>query len=387
MQMKRLSAACGIALAGAVATPAVAQVTAIVPESKVELAFKPSDTGPGAPTGDLTVNGLVIAGNYGDTGFGSGASYASTSDVGPGVIYFKNGNASTGQFTRSISTTLVDITFANDGTETVTPRLTSQIIPAGFGMFVGLASCPNDPTACNPVDPLPGSPPRNFNSFAPSGQGPEDPSNVLSSASFTFRIYANDFVAYELTGDMALIYGGGTGPNTIVTNIAQAQSALTDFTQQSPEGSEDFIGFTWGATTINVNFAPGTLLDPGESATLRYETIVETYSRTNCLGGSRSACLVSYGSFGDPVGRAPPGQIGLDNKLAFGSFTLEAAPGTDPTGILFDEFTFQTPVFRNGRLIYVLENTAVPEPGSWAMLIAGFGIVGASMRRRRQLPA
>jgi hypothetical protein len=27
---------------------------------------------------------------------------------------------------------------------------------------------------------------------------------------------------------------------------------------------------------------------------------------------------------------------------------------------------------------------AVPEPSSWAMLIAGFGIVGATMRRRRQ---
>ena len=26
---------------------------------------------------------------------------------------------------------------------------------------------------------------------------------------------------------------------------------------------------------------------------------------------------------------------------------------------------------------------AVPEPASWAMLIAGFGVVGASMRRRR----
>jgi len=30
---------------------------------------------------------------------------------------------------------------------------------------------------------------------------------------------------------------------------------------------------------------------------------------------------------------------------------------------------------------------AVPEPGSWAMLIAGFGLVGATMRRRRALLA
>jgi hypothetical protein len=30
---------------------------------------------------------------------------------------------------------------------------------------------------------------------------------------------------------------------------------------------------------------------------------------------------------------------------------------------------------------------AVPEPASWAMMIAGFGLVGASMRRRKAVIA
>jgi hypothetical protein len=30
---------------------------------------------------------------------------------------------------------------------------------------------------------------------------------------------------------------------------------------------------------------------------------------------------------------------------------------------------------------------AVPEPASWAMLIAGFGLVGAAARRRRTVVA
>ena len=39
------------------------------------------------------------------------------------------------------------------------------------------------------------------------------------------------------------------------------------------------------------------------------------------------------------------------------------------------------------RVDVVDANTGVPEPASWAMLIAGFGLVGASMRRRRAVVA
>jgi hypothetical protein len=35
-----------------------------------------------------------------------------------------------------------------------------------------------------------------------------------------------------------------------------------------------------------------------------------------------------------------------------------------------------------------LLSSAVPEPGTWAMMLVGFGAIGASMRRRRskQIP-
>ena len=40
----------------------------------------------------------------------------------------------------------------------------------------------------------------------------------------------------------------------------------------------------------------------------------------------------------------------------------------------------------NFRLSATLAQTAaVPEPGTWAMMILGFGVVGASLRRRRTL--
>ena len=33
--------------------------------------------------------------------------------------------------------------------------------------------------------------------------------------------------------------------------------------------------------------------------------------------------------------------------------------------------------------VQVLREAAVPEPASWALMIAGFGLTGAALRRRR----
>ncbi|WP_448578604.1 Npun_F0296 family exosortase-dependent surface protein [Thermaurantiacus sp.] len=47
-------------------------------------------------------------------------------------------------------------------------------------------------------------------------------------------------------------------------------------------------------------------------------------------------------------------------------------------------------VFTSGQNSFEFDNigaAVVPEPGTWAMLIAGFALVGLSLRRRRQQPA
>ncbi|WP_309643007.1 PEPxxWA-CTERM sorting domain-containing protein [Phenylobacterium sp.] len=58
--------------------------------------------------------------------------------------------------------------------------------------------------------------------------------------------------------------------------------------------------------------------------------------------------------------------------LNFGSLQIRSVTfsTTDPQGFAFDDFTF---------------GSAVPEPATWALLIAGFGLVGGSLRRRRAL--
>jgi hypothetical protein len=395
MRMKYLAAACGVALATMASTPAFAaeELAGVLAGSDVGLQFKPGTiSDPGGLSGFVNFSGAVISGSVGSTSFGSGASYASTSQIDDSIIYFKNGNASSGQFTYSKSTTLVDITFTNTGNGPVTPFLISQIVPAGFGLFVGPNGCSENPEGCNPADVTPG----NFNSFNPvtaggvptlDGISPD----LLAFASVRFRIYTNtgesEFVAYDLTGTLSLTYGGGFGEdNILLASISPELAGLNGFKLDSPPISEnsDFLGYIWDTTDIDVIFPSD--LAAGEQATLRYETIVETYSRSSCLSENTSSCLVSYASFGDPVSRRVGGTAGRglgDSMKGFGSLTNET-----PSGIFFDEFAFRAPVFNpeTGGLTFELIGR-VPEPDSWALMIAGFGLVGASMRQRRRLAA
>jgi len=48
-------------------------------------------------------------------------------------------------------------------------------------------------------------------------------------------------------------------------------------------------------------------------------------------------------------------------------------------------FTLHTTTFPSAEIAGFLRPAAVPEPATWALLIAGFGLAGASLRRRRSL--
>ena len=71
---------------------------------------------------------------------------------------------------------------------------------------------------------------------------------------------------------------------------------------------------------------------------------------------------------GDGNGQTPY----FANLSSFGAITRIAITTTDAAGLGYDDFIFD-----------VVNSGAVPEPSTWAMMIAGFGAVGATMRRRR----
>ena len=62
--------------------------------------------------------------------------------------------------------------------------------------------------------------------------------------------------------------------------------------------------------------------------------------------------------------------------IGFGTVVTLAAPGS-VYAMVNDTF------HRNNGGAFTANVSAVPEPASWAMLIAGFGLTGAALRRRR----
>jgi hypothetical protein len=67
--------------------------------------------------------------------------------------------------------------------------------------------------------------------------------------------------------------------------------------------------------------------------------------------------------------------------LSFGANFGDFRPGLNSS---WGEFSGYVPVYIHEDFINGAMATAVPEPMSWAMLVAGFGLSGAVMRRRRQ---
>ncbi len=115
----------------------------------------------------------------------------------------------------------------------------------------------------------------------------------------------------------------------------------------------------------------------------------------NGMAGNDAACIAA--GFCDPgVGArevaVAPGDSGgpafINNRLAaLVSYGLSfGTAGGDVDGTLnssFGEFSGYVPLALHRQFITSITGLSVPEPGSWAMLIAGFGLIGALQRRQR----
>ena len=357
-----------IAATTAVLTSVVAraQVTGVVTSTTATVTFRPDVDGNNIVD---TYSGQQIGASDGDNGFGSGGDFASTSKLATDSIAFENGNASSGAYTYLTSQTDVDVTYTNDSKSVVTPQLHSQIVPAGLGVYVGF-QCLADLTACPEYTQN-----RTFQSFSPAA------GSDLAGALIDFKILSDNTVVYDLSASLDLVYDPATGQNVFVDNFAQAQATLNGFGLETAPGSSTQYGFNWQATDIDVAFPPGTQLEPNQSATLTYQTTVQTYSRAQCFELMTNGCLIAYSSFGDPIGGGMPIKPGASALAS--AFSTDGFGSGDPISNLnFQTFAFDYPTFHDGVLDYQL--ASVPEPATWVLAVFGAGFVGGAFRRRRR---
>lgn len=99
-----------------------------------------------------------------------------------------------------------------------------------------------------------------------------------------------------------------------------------------------------------------------------------------------STAITAFDRAGNRLGSVSNTGLGIE---FLGLVTSDGAPqiagvflelvGPEPAGFAIDNLRFG----ERGQVVV----PGIPEPTSWAMLIAGFGLTGAVLRRRRQVPA
>ncbi len=364
-----LAFACG-SLSVAGAAQSQAQVTNVVGSAGSQVVFLSSTT-PGG-TNSLGQGAGVLANNA-----GSGAAYDASVRVGVDAVSFESGDSVSGPFVRSISSTSIDITMVNGTGATFLPQFNSTIIPEGLGVYLADKSggCGGNLfTGC----------PQTLSSWALSdlrASSSASSTDPLAQVSFDFKVLDGGATLYQLTGGMDLKFDPASGKTIVIPNLAAASAALTNFRQTPPLGSASAMGFGWDATDILLTSL--TPLDPGQSRTFTYQLTVSSLSSAACLDAA--TCAVAYIGFGDPVGRGGgvTNAAQLDSSLSsFASLASLSGPNVI-NGLQFSPFVFNAPSVSNGVLSFTGKAQSVPEPATWALMLAGVGLAGAALRRRR----
>lgn len=186
----------------------------------------------------------------------------------------------------------------------------------------------------------------------------------------------------------AVINAGGPGFGSINNTFDQTgltlnyTAGVTDFDTyiaSKPRHTMIFPGFEWfsnsGTTSASVTFDFGKLVNIDALALWNEESsgighlVLDAPSKPNFL---------AVDPFDEPLTQPItdyPAQVFTfaPVKTQFVTFLMSGCPQPDPAS--FDGCAIGEVAFR--------EAPSIPEPGAWALMIAGFGLAGATLRRRR----
>ena len=171
-----------------------------------------------------------------------------------------------------------------------------------------------------------------------------------SAATIDFSTAPQGFVTYSQDG--ATLSNVANSTNTMSNGPNGTRSWLADGSPR-PEFRADFSGS--GATSVSV--------DLGDFNRDADTLFLEIFDSADVLLDSVTLLI---GGADETMHTLSLGGVGIAYALFGGR-----APSADGNSIYADNITFTL-------------GGAVPEPATWAMMIAGFGLVGGAMRRRER---
>jgi hypothetical protein len=381
--MKKLtSATCG-ALAAAcltIGSEAAAQVTAVITGGGTSVTL-----GSGGSTTNSTSHNTAAQLN--DVASAYAGNYQVVSDLTPDNIIFANNASAAGDFASVTSSTSLAVTYTNNGSLAVTPQLTSEITPGGFGFYSEHTQ--DNGTTIGDINNS-SSTPTPFSAYGSSG------APFLAGASFSINIASDGVVFESLSGTVtvgpAVLFGMHAHPPIVTLTLGGDAPSLNNFRLLTPAGSMTEVGYQWDTTDLALTI-PGGPLAPGDSRTLTYDTEVTAFTSAvqtaDCGGPDSCPQLFAFSGFGDPIGRggggAPPAAV----SHGFASLDSDAPDGI--SDVYFPRFQFGLPTFdpTTGVLSLPLSSKllptlplSVPEPETWILMLAGVGVLGSALRRR-----
>ncbi len=320
-----------------------------------------------------------IARIYRSDAFGFGAGFAAFTSSNSDSIYFENGAMSASAFNGAKAVTQVDISVTNEGPDPILDRMQSTLFESSFGFYVGRFG----PGRCSGLA-LPdceavtdGSGFSGFHEAAGSTMG------GIAGVNFAFEVLYDGALIRSIGG--SILMTETPGGISFIENFGPAGQdhlsvALQDF---ALDGIDDYrYVYEWNTSPFEVIFP--TLLAPGATAVVSYRITTESWSRAVINDETSRNMIVGFACVRDPVGRGAGSVSQLQPMRAALSGVADslttALDNTCQDELPFESNVLNLPVLENGVLVFT---SPVPEPASWAMLIAGFGLVGAASRRRR----
>lgn len=301
------------------------------------------------------------------SGGGEGGSVEAIISISDVSAAFESGVAVSGGWASASSFSGLDIEIFNntDGLVEI-ETFGSTIIPAGFGFYLqnrdGTATDNNIFTGYGQTLTN-----LTFEDLISTSDG-----GLLAYSDFEFSVTSNDITLYSLSGYVSLVqdYYGNVTRNLYISDPEALDGFVTAY--DNPFA----YAFAWDATHIVLPL--NALLEQGESQIIQYRTSVTSVTRAECI--NPTTCLVAYSGFGDPIGRGggtdlEEASVGLLGGMKMASYGGHENP---ITGIVFDPRQFSP-------FEFIDNGGAVPEPATWAMMIMGFGLIGAALRRRGSL--